>query len=165
MPSNPVRRTRTRTRRKGSVRKPMVRRTIRKRRRGTVGKPKVRKTKSKTNNTEIVEVDSPEKLNLVNNSLQRKRPALIWFYADWCGHCNAMKPEWEKFESKCGRTPGNKMVIKVNSDFQPHLTSNLAAISRHIEGYPSIFQVRGNRLSRYGGDRHHIPLLKALRSL
>ena len=165
MPRNSVRRKKPTPAAKLSVRKTIRKRRTRTKRRGTVGKPKVRKTKSKTNNTEIVEVDSSEKLNLVNNSLQRKRPALIWFYADWCGHCKQMKPEWEKFESKCGRTPGNKMVVKVSSEFQPHLTSNLAEISRHIEGYPSIFEVNGNRIRRYSGERHHIPLLKALRSL
>ena len=76
-----------------------------------------------------------------------------------------MKPEWQQFESKCGKTPGNKMVVKVNSNFQPNLTSNLAEISKHVQGYPSIFQVRGNRLSRYDGERHHASLLKALRTL
>lgn len=142
-----------------------VRRTRRTRRRGTVRKPLVRRTKRNTNNTKIVEVDNVEKLNSVNNLLQKKRPALVWFYADWCGHCQSMKPEWEKFESKCGRTPGNKMVVKVNSNFQPNLTNNLAGISQHVQGYPSIFKVRGNRLSRYDGERHHASLLKALRTL
>tara|TARA_Y100000591_G_scaffold330083_2_gene360095 strand:+ start:1025 stop:1486 length:462 start_codon:yes stop_codon:yes gene_type:complete len=142
-----------------------TRRTRRTRRRGTVRKPLVRRTKRNTNNTKIVEVDNVEKLNSVNNLLQKKRPALVWFYADWCGHCQSMKPEWEKFESKCGRTPGNKMVVKVNSNFQPNLTNNLAGISQHVQGYPSIFKVRGNRLSRYDGERHHASLLKALRTL
>lgn len=148
MPRNPVRKTK-----KASKRTP-VKKTKR-----SVSKKSVKKS------TKIVEVDSEEKLNSVNHLLQKKRPALIWFYADWCGHCNAMKPEWQKFESKCSRTPGNKMVVKVNSDFQPNLTSNLAEISKHVEGYPSIFQVRGNRLRRYDGQRHHVPLLKALRTL
>ena len=130
-------------------------------RRAPVRKPKTRNSK----NTKIVEVDSVEKLNSVNNLLQKKRPALVWFYANWCGHCQSMKPEWQQFESKCGKTPGNKMVIKVNSDFQPHLTSNLLDISKHVQGYPSIFQVRGNRLSRYSGDRDHVSFLNALKGL
>ena len=142
----PVRRTRRTRRRKAPVR----RRSI---------------VKRNTNNTKIVEVDSVEKLKSVNHSLQKKRPALVWFYADWCGHCQSMKPEWQEFESKCGKTPGNKMVVKVNSNFQPNLTNNLADISKHVQGYPSIFQVRGNRLSRYEGERHHASLLKALRTL
>ena len=121
--SVPVRRTR----------RAPVRRT---RRRGTVRKPLVRRTKRNTHNTKIVEVDNVEKLNSVNDLLQKKRPALVWFYADWCGHCQSMKPEWQKFESKCGRTPGNKMVVKVNSNFQPNLTNNLAGISQHVQGYP-----------------------------
>ena len=25
---------------------------------------------------------------------------MILYYADWCGHCKTMKPEWEKATSK-----------------------------------------------------------------
>jgi len=38
------------------------------------------------------------------NKLQRAKNSsnvLVWYYADWCGHCQMMKDEWEKLvESK-----------------------------------------------------------------
>ena len=38
------------------------------------------------------------------NKLQQAKKStnvLVWYYADWCGHCQMMKDEWEKLvESK-----------------------------------------------------------------
>ncbi len=158
---NPVRRTRTRTRRRAQ--NPVKR--ISKRNNSARKRTLKRKQSTKSSKSQHIEVNDHINLGKVNNLLKKKRPALILFYANWCGHCQAMKPEWEKLEESCGRIPGNKMVVKVNSDFQPHLTSNLADISRHVVGYPSIFQVKGNRLSRYGGERDHVSFLKALKGL
>ena len=38
-------------------------------------------------------------MNFNNNT--KKGVWLVWFYADWCGHCVNMKPEWEQLEKKC----------------------------------------------------------------
>ena len=174
-PRNSVRRTRNSVRRtirrrrrtRNSVRRPRnsVRGISKRNKRAREGTFKRKKSAKRLAKSQHIEVNDHINLGKVNNLLKKKRPALILFYANWCGHCQAMKPEWEKLEDSCERIPGNKMVVKVSSDFQPHLTSNLGDISKHVEGYPSIFQVNGNRLSRYGGERNHASFLNALRSL
>ena len=125
----------------------------------------IKRKSSNSKTTEIVEVDNEQKNNSVNNLLNKQKKALIWFYADWCGHCQQMKPEWEKFEDKCKKLKGNRMVVKVNSDFQPKLTENLSAIANHVEGYPTILTVKGNRIQKYNGPREHNNLLNYLRHM
>ena len=34
---------------------------------------------------------------------------LVWFYADWCGHCKSMKTEWDTASSKV-----DGKMIKIN---------------------------------------------------
>tara|TARA_X000000950_G_C13570225_1_gene519206 strand:+ start:128 stop:649 length:522 start_codon:yes stop_codon:yes gene_type:complete len=170
---NPVRRTRTRTRTRRRIAQNPVRRTRTRRRaqksvkRNNSARKRTlkRKQSTKSSKSQHIEVNDHINLGKVNNLLKKKRPALILFYANWCHHCQAMKPEWEKLEELCGRIPGNKMVVKVNSDFKNHLKGNLADISRHVVGYPSIFQVKGNRLVRYGGERDHVSFINALKGL
>ena len=53
------------------------------------------------------------------------------FYADWCGHCNSFKPEWEKL----------KIILpKNNIEFAEYEDSKDSDIinSNNIEGFPTI---------------------------
>ena len=38
---------------------------------------------------------------------------MVLYYAEWCGHCNAMKPEWEKFITKMKDKSINNSNIKI----------------------------------------------------
>ena len=67
----------------------------------------------------FIVLNKPTNLNNFNNNI-KKGPWLVWFYADWCGHCTNMKSEWEKLESKCktNRLSRNKPELRcVTSGF------------------------------------------------
>jgi thiol-disulfide isomerase/thioredoxin len=70
-------------------------------------------------------VNSNRDLNKLQKAKQSSN-VLVWYYADWCGHCQMMKDEWEKL---------------VNSN--PHV--DLAKVSDkyvspndNIAGYPTL---------------------------
>ena len=36
---------------------------------------------------------------------------MVLYYAEWCGHCNAMKPEWEKVVDMLTKKKTNNETI------------------------------------------------------
>ena len=40
---------------------------------------------------------------------------MVLYYADWCGHCQTMKPEWQKVVNKM-KNKNNVNVAEVESN-------------------------------------------------
>ena len=45
-----------------------------------------------------LDVDNDTNLEKFNNE-HTKGVWFVWFYADWCGHCQHMVPHWEELKS------------------------------------------------------------------
>ena len=71
------------------------------------------------------------------------------YYVDWCPHCHAAKPEFDKLESKM--TIGGKSVIceAVNAEKNPE------KVLGKPEGYPSVqlYDAQGKLVKEYEGER------------
>ena len=48
--------------------------------------------------------------NELPNKLKKDDKQLVLFYADWCGHCKKIKPDWDTASKEIG----NEKMIKVN---------------------------------------------------
>tara|TARA_B100000886_G_scaffold316909_1_gene255834 strand:- start:1088 stop:1414 length:327 start_codon:yes stop_codon:yes gene_type:complete len=68
------------------------------------------------------------------------------FYADWCGHCNTFKPEWEKLK---------EILPKNNIEFAEYEDSKNADVinSNNIEGFPTIKIETNEGTFDYNGRR------------
>ena len=105
-----------------------------------------------------VVVDKSKNLNSFNNKI-KKGPWLVWFYADWCGHCVHMKPEWEKLENEC---KNNKMtnVARVNDQMKDKLHNN---IGNDVMGFPTIRLYNNGKLeNEYSGERNNNSFMEFL---
>ena len=70
------------------------------------------------------------------NRLQKAKNSeniLVWYYADWCGHCKMMKEEWDK-------------LVESN----PHVSlakvsDNYVSPNDNIVGYPTLKLFKSNK--------------------
>ena len=87
-----------------------------------------------------------------NNDSQCK---IIFFYAEWCGHCKKMKPEWDEFKranpQSCEEFESEEITEELRKKY-------------NIRGYPTIVKRQGNKVIPYEGERTKEGLAKFLNS-
>jgi len=75
-----------------------------------------------------------------------KKPILMLFYADWCGHCHEFMPTFEKLKREYVNS--DKLNLVKVSD------KNTDLIKKYdIDGYPTIKLYDGNDFHEYRGGR------------
>ena len=76
--------------------------------------------------------------------------AVVFFYMPGCGHCENMKPEWEKFEEVAlNRNDDNRVIAKVRSDKMSDVNG-----SEDIMGFPTILKLEnGKKVKEFDDDR------------
>ena len=75
------------------------------------------------------------------------------FYANWCGHCKKMKPQWEAAANKVNAGGKKKMVMVDLGDSDDAAQEQLRK-DYSIRGYPTIMDVEnGKQVGEYSGDR------------
>jgi thiol-disulfide isomerase/thioredoxin len=108
----------------------------------------------------IIHVDNDESLELYN-SLINEMPAMVLFYMPGCGHCEMMKPEWEKFEKEISNLDNDLLVSRVRNDYIPKIEG-----SKDILGYPTIFKiVNGKKVDEFDEERNSEEFIKYLESM
>ena len=73
---------------------------------------------------------------------------MILYYADWCGHCKTMKPEWEKATSKLTKSK-HINIAEIESSHISKLTP-----SPIVEGFPTLkMYVKGKEVAQFDDER------------
>jgi thiol-disulfide isomerase/thioredoxin len=82
------------------------------------------------------------------------------FYANWCGHCKNMKPQWEAAANKVNTGQDKKMVM-VNVGDQDDASQEQLRKEYNIRGYPTIVDIDGGKqVGEYSGDRNENAFVK-----
>ena len=84
---------------------------------------------------------------------------LVLFYADWCGHCKSMKPDWDAAANEVNKDGETKMV-KINVGGKDN--GEDAIMKKYgIDGFPTIFKFsNGNKTGTYEGERNKDAFIK-----
>lgn len=103
------------------------------------------------NNVKNTRVNYQTKKNNKNNKI-----AIVLIYADWCGHCQALRPVWNEFINTLNKDKYN--IIEINSDEQEQginkIKSEYKVDDIRVEGYPTIGHIYQNNFYSYNGERN-----------
>jgi protein disulfide-isomerase A6 len=80
-------------------------------------------------------------------------------YAEWCGHCQNLHPEWLKMKKELKMLAKKKQYVieyveieEIETDKMNDFKTRFPGLT--VNGYPTIFKnTSGNQLEYYGGDR------------
>lgn len=73
--------------------------------------------------------DEDNKLNKKINVVEEVKPNVSLYYADWCPHCNSLKPIWNKFYESNKNNPNFDIKVVDCTESCPN---------PDVEGYPTI---------------------------
>lgn len=97
-------------------------------------------------------VDSATKINDFEKE-HSKKPMVVWYYADWCGHCTDMEPAWNDYKDKCKNLKVS--LAKVNADIIKYLKKD-----PEVRGFPTIeFHNKGQKTAEFNENRNSEDLL------
>ena len=94
-------------------------------------------------------------------------------YAEWCGHCQTLKPEWAKMKdviSANDKLREQCEILEIESS-EPTMNDKIGKINAdlfgeklEIIGYPTIFLKKDGKLEKYEGMRSSDDLLSWVNS-
>ena len=76
-------------------------------------------------------------------------------YANWCGHCQSLKPEWYKLKKMLKNKNKHFQFIEIEADEEQKLNNLKKRFPQlEINGYPTIFKITANKhIEYYTGNR------------
>lgn len=91
-----------------------------------------RKNQTKQNNTQNTE-NTQNTQNTESSNNNKKNKTVAFFHADWCGHCQQFKPEWEKIKKELELN--NVKYKEINSEDRDTVNAF------KIRGFPTLMVV------------------------
>jgi thiol-disulfide isomerase/thioredoxin len=74
-------------------------------------------------------------------------------YANWCGHCQDLKPKWQTLKNIL---PKNRVQFVEIEEAETYKRARFEKIHRtkiNVNGYPTIFKIINNKIHYYSGPR------------
>ena len=79
-------------------------------------------------------------------------------FANWCGHCKALKPEWASMKKMMARNNQCKIIeidADVNKDQQiAQINIGVKGQKLVANGFPTVFKKKNGRIEYYNGERN-----------
>jgi thiol-disulfide isomerase/thioredoxin len=90
----------------------------------------------------------------------KKRDVVIVgkIYADWCGHCQTLGPEWKKMKTLMHKKKGKKHLVYAEIE-EKEIESKLRKLEKDhrvtvsANGFPTLFRIEKGKVVYYDGER------------
>lgn len=97
----------------------------------------------------VIHVNSDKDLKKFNKKI-KKGKMMVVFVANWCGHCQHLKPIWKKMEKvmKKAKCVKNSMIVMIYSEYKDKVN-----INSNCNGFPTIRMYQdGKSMGDWKGD-------------
>jgi thiol-disulfide isomerase/thioredoxin len=93
-------------------------------------------------------------INDLDNSIN-----IIFIYSNYCHHCHAMMPVWNKVKSYYKKSNIQRNILELEAGDLFKLDYN--EINKMVKGYPSMIIInKGKFIKEYNGDRTYLDIIK-----
>lgn len=101
---------------------------------------------------QIIKVNDDSSAKLFSKKKDSGDDIIVFFYAEWCGHCKAMKDDWKKFIQKA---PSNLNIAEIESEHIKKLETD-----PKVRGFPTIKYYNKGNEEEFNDERTADNLLK-----
>jgi hypothetical protein len=94
------------------------------------------------------------------NKLIQTNTLFVGVFSKNCHYCVNMKPEWLKFKKLAMSNYSNLqgLILEIDSSIVSSLTNSL--ITNNVNGYPSLFIIKKNKIIKYNNERTALEFMK-----
>ena len=114
------------------------------------------------NRTNLLNIQEEKEMKVFSENFNSNtsKAMLTMYYADWCPHCKAAKPEFEKMMKYNNKKFGSKTLelVMVDCEKNPEL-----AEKEGVEGYPTFIYKEGDQKEVYSGERNEMGFISYLK--
>ena len=88
-------------------------------------------------------------------SAKNKKTIVCKIYANWCGHCQTLKPVWAELKNLM-HTDKNITMIEIEESEMKDKIGKLRNVCKKnidVNGFPTIVKICGKKVEYYQGER------------
>ena len=86
---------------------------------------------------------------------QGKKTIVCKIYANWCGHCQTLKPVWAELKNLMHADKNVTMIEIEESEMKEKIGKlrNICKKNIDVDGFPTIVKICGKKVEYYQGER------------
>ena len=94
------------------------------------------------------------------NNIIKHNTLFVGVFSESCHYCVSMKPEWKKFKKMALDNYSNLQgaILEIDSSVISQVTNPL--LTNNVNGYPSLFIIRNNKVLKYNNERTAFEFMK-----